>query len=218
MKELIQENRVFLVPFIILWLVGFGVTLFLDKVELHCKLNQLHAPFWDVFFRYSTNLGDGITFIIVALSGFLYCYRLTIYLGSIGTITLLLVLFLKKVVFYKFYRPFQVYQELDIPLRLVQGEQMLSTNSFPSGHTTTAFALFFTLCMFSKNRFLKILFFFLALIVAYSRIYLSQHFLMDVVAGSFLGIFIAIFVSLILNNNLIVGQAKKNKTCIPGYL
>ena len=60
-------------------------------------------------------------------------------------------------------------------------------NSFPSGHTTAAFAFFCALSILArKHPLLQSLFFLLAAGVAYSRMYLSQHFLADVLAGSLL--------------------------------
>ncbi|HHH52348.1 MAG TPA: phosphatase PAP2 family protein [Bacteroidetes bacterium] len=65
-------------------------------------------------------------------------------------------------------------------------------NSFPSGHTFGAFALFTLLALSTKNKYLKIAYLFLAILVGLSRIYLAQHFIEDVVFGSFLGICLAI--------------------------
>jgi len=59
--------------------------------------------------------------------------------------------------------------------------------SFPSGHTTSAFAVF-TLLMFStRNRVLKIIFLAMALLIAFSRIYLSKHYLSDIMFGIIIG-------------------------------
>ncbi|MEI8032602.1 MAG: phosphatase PAP2 family protein [Chlorobiaceae bacterium] len=57
--------------------------------------------------------------------------------------------------------------------------------SFPSGHAATAFSAAFVLsALFPRWR---ILCFALAVLIAFSRIYLSQHYISDVIAGSFLG-------------------------------
>ncbi len=60
-----------------------------------------------------------------------------------------------------------------------------SWNSFPSGHSATAFsaAAVFSI-LFPKFRFL---FFSAAAIIALSRIAVGKHYLSDVIAGSFLG-------------------------------
>ena len=59
--------------------------------------------------------------------------------------------------------------------------------SFPSGHTTTAFAFATVLILMLKNKKWQLPFLTAALLVGYSRIYLAQHFLIDVLAGAFIG-------------------------------
>ncbi len=58
--------------------------------------------------------------------------------------------------------------------------------SFPSGHSATALSVaMFLALLFPRWRFAA---FFAGILVAFSRIYLSQHYISDVIAGSFLGI------------------------------
>jgi membrane-associated phospholipid phosphatase len=61
-------------------------------------------------------------------------------------------------------------------------------NSFPSGHSATAFALFLCLSIMVNRSWLKYLMFVFAALVCYSRMYLSEHFLQDVFGGSVIGI------------------------------
>jgi membrane-associated phospholipid phosphatase len=77
----------------------------------------------------------------------------------------------------------------NINLPLVDGVQMNLWLSFPSGHTTTFFVVFFTLSIIlctenviGKN-ILSFICFLCAVFGAYTRIYLSQHFALDVFAG-----------------------------------
>ncbi|MFW0884185.1 phosphatase PAP2 family protein [Candidatus Acidulodesulfobacterium sp. H_13] len=61
----------------------------------------------------------------------------------------------------------------------------LTEHSFPSGHATTAFSLSVALSyIFPKHRKL---FYALAFIVAFSRVYNGEHYPLDVVAGGILG-------------------------------
>jgi len=58
--------------------------------------------------------------------------------------------------------------------------------SFPSGHAVTAFALAYVLSLaYPKGSFV---FYLLASMVAFSRVYLASHFLSDVVAGAAVGL------------------------------
>jgi undecaprenyl-diphosphatase len=61
--------------------------------------------------------------------------------------------------------------------------------SFPSGHTTSSFAAF-GVCLFKKARY-RYLAFALALLIAFSRIYLHVHYPSDVLGGVILGLFSA---------------------------
>jgi len=63
-------------------------------------------------------------------------------------------------------------------------------HSFPSGHTITAFAFFLALTFFTKNHAWQVLYFVLAVLVGFSRIYLQQHFAIDVLVGSLVGVLV----------------------------
>ncbi|MGH2575949.1 MAG: phosphatase PAP2 family protein, partial [Ignavibacteria bacterium] len=63
--------------------------------------------------------------------------------------------------------------------------------SFSSGHASVAFALSCVLAGAANNIYLKILCYLLAVITALSRIYHDQHWLSDVIMGSFIGILIS---------------------------
>lgn len=58
--------------------------------------------------------------------------------------------------------------------------------SFPSGHSATAFSVAIVIAtLYPRWRFAA---FFAAALIAFSRIFLAQHYISDVIAGSFLGI------------------------------
>ena len=63
--------------------------------------------------------------------------------------------------------------------------------SFPSGHTAIAFCAATVLSYYLSKKSLKISIFFLAALIAYSRIYLGVHFLGDILGGVFVGCGIA---------------------------
>jgi membrane-associated phospholipid phosphatase len=80
----------------------------------------------------------------------------------------------------------------DYPLHFVDGVEMATHFSFPSGHTTFAFAFFGFLALNSTKTIFKLLYLFLAVLVALSRIYLLQHFLIDTIVGSMIGFLCAL--------------------------
>jgi undecaprenyl-diphosphatase len=65
------------------------------------------------------------------------------------------------------------------------GEQRRSNSSFPSSHAANAYALAWVLG--ARWRRGIPVFFALALLIAFSRMYLNRHFLSDVVAGALIG-------------------------------
>lgn len=68
----------------------------------------------------------------------------------------------------------------------------LSDNSFPSGHTSYAFTFATILTILNKNKPLIIFTDLLAVLIAFSRLYLYVHFPTDVLAGIGFGILIGI--------------------------
>ncbi len=61
----------------------------------------------------------------------------------------------------------------------------LTEYSFPSGHSTTAFSLAVAMAYFFPKHYK--LFYILAAIVAFSRVYDGEHYPLDVIAGGILG-------------------------------
>jgi membrane-associated phospholipid phosphatase len=68
-------------------------------------------------------------------------------------------------------------------IHTVKGVEMHQLSSFPSGHTATAFTIFLlTIYLFDQKRLILIGLIY-AMLCGYSRIYLGQHFPMDVGGG-----------------------------------
>jgi undecaprenyl-diphosphatase len=65
------------------------------------------------------------------------------------------------------------------------------TPSFPSGHSSTAFAAAATLAQFAPRRSVKVLLFVLAALIAWSRVYVGAHYPLDVIGGAAIGLAIA---------------------------
>ena len=60
-------------------------------------------------------------------------------------------------------------------------------NSFPSGHSMAAWAIFTLAALLVRRTWFSILALFLAASVSISRVYLMAHFLQDIVAGAAIG-------------------------------
>lgn len=188
MRKLIYQNRYFLVPYLVFIVACLFLMLAFRKADLHILFNQWHTSFFDTFFKQLTYLGDGMIYLLILAILLFYNYRWSIIFTTAVLVSSILVTVGKRSLFADTYRPakyFELYH--DYQLHLVKGVDLHSLHSFPSGHTTTAFTIFVMLALLVKNNALKFLCFILAILVGYSRVYLSQHFLIDVFTGSIIG-------------------------------
>ncbi len=181
---------IFLLGYVLIFPALLVLVLSVSKESIHLKMNTLHTPFLDVLMKYWTYLGDGLLLIIL-IAGLLMISFRHFFTGitafAIGGLTTQA---LKRLIFSDFPRPIKYFELAGKgnQLYLVEGVDLYDWLSFPSGHTSTAFALFFALALMTRSVITQAGLFLLALGVGYSRIYLSQHFLVDVVGGSFLGL------------------------------
>ncbi|MCH7415083.1 hypothetical protein MM213_16395 [Belliella sp. R4-6] len=102
-------------------------------------VNSLHHPILDTFFKNITHLGDGLILLVFLPIIFFKksAYGLTLSLGAL--IHFLFILLTKKCLFRGAPRPMLVFENLS--LHLVEGVKIAHYNTFPSGHTATAFLI-----------------------------------------------------------------------------
>lgn len=202
MKKTFSLNLPFLIPYFIFLLFAGALFFIYSKTELHLSGNQYHSEFFDYLFYYATYLGDGVAVLCML---FLLCfirYRYAILAAAGNAVSALLTQTLKYTFFSDMVRPIEFFKGKESALYFVQAVENYSYNTFPSGHTTAAFATFFCFAMMMKNRFLKFLMFFVALLIGLSRVYLSQHFLSDIYAGSLIGTITSFFIYTFLSEEL----------------
>ena len=190
----ISKAGAFIITSLVLIIVGGIILAMNDKVAIHKEINSHHNTFFDSFFQYWTYVGDGVVIpIVMILIGVLSIkkYGVSILIAGLSTLILVggLSQVFKRLLFGDALRPYKLIGHDQ--LYYVPGLKVHSFNSFPSGHTTAGFAFFAIIaCVyFSKNRLMQVTLALLAGLVGYSRMYLSQHFLEDVVAGAGLGLF-----------------------------
>ncbi|CAL2079566.1 PAP2 superfamily protein [Tenacibaculum sp. 190524A02b] len=177
------------------FMVSLVLIFIYDKLSLHQIMNQYHNSFFDTFFKYITHVGDGVMFGVLVIAFFFIKRKMALVFLVSGILTLLVTHLFKKIIFKGIPRPVGALGEE--ALHLIEGVKMALMNSFPSGHTTTAFAIFTILCLYHSKNKLQYAWIFLAILAGFSRVYLSQHFLIDILVGSFLGIIIG-FISMSL--------------------
>lgn len=169
-----------------------------DNVFWQIQVNKWHSPLLDYFFRYLTWFGDGLLIVILSVLLVFVRFRFAIVSLLSYLISGLFAQLLKRFVFDDVYRPAHVFKDLDVELHQVLDVGLKTKHSFPSGHTTSGFALFFTLALFLavKRPALQLVLFLAAFLVGFSRIYLNLHFLNDVLMGSILGFLTTLFIYL----------------------
>ncbi len=184
--SLVKHSKYFLIPFgIFLLVAGFFFTQY-SKEEIHIAINKVYSGFGDFIMPKVTLMADGITITVLVLLMFAWNRRYALFTGIACLVASAITQILKSTIYYGAPRP-KLFFATPSPLRFVPGVHNLSYDTFPSGHTTVAFAFLFSLVFTVKSDWLKTGLFFLALLIGYSRIYLSQHFLEDVYGGSIIG-------------------------------
>lgn len=186
-NSLTRSSKTYLVFFLFLWFILLILSLLFPKFGIHQWLNGYHNFLLDTFFSWITFLGDGIFAVLISVVFFVYDKKKGLLILSTFLLSSLLAQLLKNFVFDDFMRPFYYIQAGSIQVPIIEGLKMHSSNSFPSGHTTTIFALTTMICLFYESKKIGVYLLLIAVLVGYSRIYLSQHFLEDTLAGSILG-------------------------------
>lgn len=159
-------------------------------------INGNHYEFADQFFKYFTHYGDGVMWAPLGLFCFFFKRKYFIAVVAGILISTILAQFLKRVVYPDELRPIKFLAE-NFPVHTVTGVDMKRSHSFPSGHATTAFTMALIMAHMINKKFWSILLPLLALLAAYSRVYLAQHFPTDILAGMCIGILSAILSLLI---------------------
>lgn len=184
--SLYKENRFFFLGFFFFVLVSFFILIGYSKAEGFYLLNPYHSDFTNVFFIYLTYLGDGLFCIGIGLlllffkRKFLGLMVLSSYAVS-GIIAQVLKYYILEA------RP-AIYLKDTSYKYFIENVTLHNFHAFPSGHTTSVFALAAVLSFGAKNKNYSILFLAIAILVGYSRIYLAQHFMDDVLTGAVIGI------------------------------
>jgi membrane-associated phospholipid phosphatase len=188
-KKIFHDNRYFIIPFLIWCIVGLWLLLTFSAKELFFSVNG-HYSVWGDYFNSALSMygrGDSILFLLILLL-LIPSFRNRNYIFTallFGLLNPSSVNISKK--YFSTARPLGEYNESII--HTVKWLTNLYYHSFPSGHTIGAFG-FFALVSFYLPKHLKpwsSLFFTLGLGTAYSRLYLGQHFFIDVYVGSIIG-------------------------------
>lgn len=152
----------------------------MDFLELNMQflraLAQMRTPFFDAFFSLITELGNETAFMVVGLVVF-WCVdkkkgHYLLFVALCGTVLNQALKLACRIP-----RPWV----LDPEFEIVEAARAEAKGfSFPSGHTQNAVGVFGGIARFARRKWCKVLFLVIAMLIAFSRLYLGVHTPLDV--------------------------------------
>jgi membrane-associated phospholipid phosphatase len=192
LKAIMVINRYYFYCYLFFFLVGLVFLLAVGKAASFIELNPYHRSGLDNFFIWVTFIGDGRFDIVICLI-FLVLRRWSRALQLIAAflVSALVAQAMKNL--FAMPRPKQFFPAGQYSY-FIDGVTHIGFASFPSGHSTSVFAMATLLAIFDSNKGGNIIYLIVAVAVGYSRIYLGQHFLGDVLVGSLIGVATAVLI------------------------
>lgn len=202
MNKAFSQQKAFLI-LTMLWVVVTTIALTIeDKIYWQILFNNNHNEIADWFFKYITWFGDGLLIVIVSLLLGFVRIRLALLSVTSFLVSGLFAQLLKRFVYDHVHRPAYIFEQMGIDVAQVQDVALRTKHSFPSGHTTSAFAFFLAISLILCHRkySYQTVLFAMAAMVGISRIYLNLHFVNDVLFGSILGSITTLGIYIAMNN------------------
>ena len=191
MKYNLNKNNFFVAAGISLFIavILFITSTTLGKQQFFLLLNTDAGLFFDNFFAFITHLGEESAWLaLLLITLFVLKRKDAIMLLIAGVIySTLFVQIIKNFVFVHEPRPITEITDIST-IHTVKGVTLNTINSFPSGHTSLCFSVYLILCLLIPKKWCIPVGLLYALLVAYSRIYLAQHFPLDIAGGIIIAI------------------------------
>mgnify|MGYP000026123636 FL=1 len=178
----------------------FGVSYIYSREAVFLFLNKDFGQAGDIAFNYITYLAEGWIWIPYFMLLFGWYKKDALFILLNFLISTLLTQIPKNFIWNSVSRPMGSGISQD-QFHRVEGVDMHLWNSFPSGHTATAFTIFLvSVYLFPKKEvlFLGAIY---AIACGYSRVYLAQHFPLDVAGGIMVAI-LTVILSIYISNKI----------------
>jgi len=190
LKSVYKENQYFFLGYFFLLIIAVIILLADTKAAGFILLNPYHSAFLNFVFEGITLLGDGIftvafCVVLLFLKRRYLSFMIFLSFATSGILTQVIKDFVSEA------RPALFLQKTNYPY-FIDHVTLHNFHSFPSGHSTSAFALVSIIAFAVKDKKYALPLLALAALVGYSRIYLGQHFLLDVTVGSVIGVLFSI--------------------------
>ncbi len=184
--DVLRQSRLFFIPYLIIVITCLVIKLTFSREQIYFSVNAHNYPWADFIFPLVTHLGDATMLVPVTLYFLLTSYRKLLLFATSFALSGLLIQVVKRI--FHSPRPKAYFAGQAVKIHFVKGMVILTNNSFPSGHTVTAFSAATVLSYLVVTKRWGFIYLLLAMAVAYSRMYLSEHFFEDVTAGSIIGV------------------------------
>ncbi|MBK8967596.1 MAG: phosphatase PAP2 family protein [Saprospiraceae bacterium] len=184
----------FSIPVLLFFILGLFFQLFVPTGHEILYLNPWRTAPLNFFFKYWTQMGEAPVFIAIGLLSMAWRYRFALLIALTGLVVIPTSYFMKESV--RKDRPITFFEKIGMR-DAVNADSTVYLNrgktSFPSGHSMAAFAMYGLMAFFSdkKRNWFALACAITAILVAFSRIFLVQHFLADILGGAFIGLVIA---------------------------
>lgn len=213
-KDVLYKVRYFFIPFLIVLCICLTIKILFTREQIYFAVNSHNYPLADVVAPYLTDIGNGWTTVSIAFILLFFNYSRALFLAIVYAITSISAQIIKHI--FDAPRPKLYFQTQLFRIHFVKGVDILSLHSFPSGHTVTAFSTAILVTYWCRNKFWGLPLLLLAILVGYSRMYLSEHFFEDVTAGSVIGVVITVFLICWLDSKPFMHSAKWNRGLLSG--
>lgn len=175
-------------------------------------INGHYSTQADYFFNYVTFLGEWILWVPLFLYALFYKRDFILPVLAALAICTLLTHLGKRVIFAGTPRPLVLLKDVARAVPILKHNSYI--NSFPSGHTSTAFTTALLLSFIVRRKFAVFFFPVVAFLVGYSRVYLAQHFVTDVLAGSLIGL-VSAYAALLIHNRILKKKRQQQREASP---
>ncbi len=186
---------------ILFFTIGVAGFLMIEKGAAELWVNRHWCPAADIFFKYFTYLGNGVVFVFLVILLLFIRYYYVVLTIIVGLIQTVVVQVLKMVVFPDMDRPSFYFREMP-GLHYVDGVVLHFNQTFPSGHSATIFSIATILTIAVPDKKLSAVWYGIAILVGFSRVYLMQHFFQDIFFGAVIGIGLVSLVYLLMEKIL----------------
>lgn len=206
LSDVLRRIKWMVVPYLMILCICLVIKLTFSREEIYFAVNGINNPAGDLLAPYATDLGNGWTAVAISVILLLFSYRKALILASAYAFTSISAQIVKYI--FDAPRPKLYFKDQLGRIHFVKGVEVLSLHSFPSGHTVTAFSMTVIFTYWSRNKAWGPLFLLVAILVGYSRMYLSEHFFEDVTAGSVIGVILTVVWIYWLDNKSFIQQPK----------